>query len=52
MSGIDKISGSLRELLKEREIIARCDLLNRTYDFVRTANLTDTEREELQKMAG
>ncbi|HSD58102.1 MAG TPA: hypothetical protein VLB04_07950 [Methanotrichaceae archaeon] len=52
MSGIDKIGVSLRELLKEREIIARCELLNRTYDIVRTANLTDTEREELQKTAG
>lgn len=52
MSGIDKIGGSLRELLKDREIIARCELLNRTYDIVRTANLIDEEREELSKMVG
>jgi hypothetical protein len=52
MSGIDKIGGSLRELLKEREIIARCELLNRTHDIVRMAKLTDSEREELSKMAG
>lgn len=52
MSGIDKIEGSLRELLKEREIIARCELLNRTYEIVRAANLTDAEKEELSKMAG
>jgi hypothetical protein len=52
MSGIDKIDGSLRELLKEREIIARCELLNRTYNIVRAAELTDFERDELSKTAG
>ncbi len=52
MSGIDRIAGSLRELLKEREIIARCELLNRTYAIVRETKLTDAEREDLQKMAG
>jgi hypothetical protein len=52
MSGIDKIDGSLHELLKEREIIARCELLNRTYNIVRAAELTDSEREELSKAVG
>ncbi|MDM7912746.1 MAG: hypothetical protein QUS09_06585 [Methanotrichaceae archaeon] len=51
-SGIDRINGSLRELLKEREIIARCELLNRTYEIVRAAELTDSEREEISKIAG
>ncbi len=51
-SGIDRIEGSLRELLAEREIIARCELLNRTYDAVRSAGLTDIEREDLEKMVG
>lgn len=50
--GIDRIGGSLRELLKEREIVARCELLNRTYEIVREAKLTDTEREDLKKMVG
>jgi hypothetical protein len=51
-SGIDKIDGSLRELLKEREIIARCELLNRTYNIVRAAELTDFERDDLSKSVG
>ena len=40
---IEKITGPLRELLREREIIARCELLLRTYDIVRAANLSDQE---------
>ncbi len=52
MDGIDKIRSSLKELLKDKEIIARCELLNRTYDFVRNAKLTSEEKEELQKMVG
>lgn len=52
ISGIERIGGSLRELLKEREIIARCELLNRIYEAVREAMLTDAEREDLQKMVG
>jgi hypothetical protein len=52
MSGIDKIEVSLMELLAEKEIIARCELLNRTYDAVRKANLADSEREELERMVG
>ena len=52
MNGIEKIKGSLRELLKDKEIIARCELLNRTYDFVRNASLTTDEKDELTKMVG
>ncbi len=50
--GIDKITGPLRELLCEREIIARCELLLRTYDVVRTAKLSDQDASELKKMVG
>ncbi len=49
---IDKIAGPLRKVLREREIIARCELLLRTYDIVRGANLSQEEREELQKIVG
>ncbi len=52
VTGIDRISSSLRELIREKEIIARCELLNRTYDFVRAADLNESEREELCKMVG
>lgn len=52
MDGIKKIRGSLKELLSDKEIIARCELLNRTYDFVRNASLAPEERDELQKMVG
>lgn len=47
---IDKITGPLRELLREREIIARCELLLRTYDVVRAARLSDQETMELKMM--
>jgi len=49
---IDKIAGPLRKVLREREIIARCELLLRTYDIVRAADLSEEEREELQKTIG
>ena len=49
---IDKIAGPLRKVLREREIIARCELLLRTYDIVRTADLSEEEREELHKIVG
>jgi hypothetical protein len=49
---IEKIAGSLRELVREREIIARCELLLRTYDVVRAAKLSDQETSELKKMVG
>ena len=52
MTEIEKIAGPLRELLREREIIARCELLLRTYDIVRSAKLSDQERLELAKMVG
>jgi hypothetical protein len=52
LSGVDRIADSLRDLLNERPIIARCELLVRTYGYVRSANLSPAEREELQKMAG
>ncbi len=48
----DKIVDPLRALLREREIIARCELLLRTYDVVRAAKLTDQETLELKKMVG
>jgi hypothetical protein len=52
MTEIEKIAGPLRELLREREIIARCELLLRTYDIVRSAKLSDQERKELVEMVG
>jgi len=52
MTAIEKIAGPLRELLREREIIARCELLLRTYDAVRSAKLSDKERMELGKTVG
>ncbi len=52
MTGIGKIESALRDLLREREIIARCELLNRIYDFVRAACLSESEKEELAKMVG
>jgi hypothetical protein len=52
MLGREKISLYLRDLLAEREIIARCELLYRTYDYVHRAELDGSEREELQKLVG
>ncbi|MEI6103723.1 MAG: hypothetical protein WCP70_07235 [Methanothrix sp.] len=52
MTKIEKIAGPLRELLHERGIIARCELLLRTYDIVRSAKLSDKERMELCKTVG
>jgi len=46
----ERITGPLRELLREREIIARCELLLRTYDVVRAARLSEQETMELKKM--
>ena len=48
----DKIVDPLRALLREREIIARCELLLRIYNVVRAAKLTDQETLELKKMVG
>ena len=52
MIEIEKIAGPLRELLREREIIARCELLIRTYDIVRSANLSQEEEKELAAQIG
>jgi len=52
MTEIEKIAVPLRELLCEREIIARCELLLRTYDIVRSAKLSDQERMELCRIVG
>lgn len=52
MTGIEKISGPLRQLLKEREIIARCELLLRIYDIVERADLSEQESEELKELVG
>ncbi len=49
---IEKIARPLRELLSQREIMARCELLLRTYDIVRSANLSDQDRKELGGMVG
>ena len=48
----DKISGPLGELLKEKEIIARCELLLRIYDIVRSADLNEQEKMELSGTVG
>jgi hypothetical protein len=52
MIKIEKIAGPLRELLSQREIIARCELLLRTYQIVGKANLTTEERKELASQVG
>jgi hypothetical protein len=52
MTGIEKIVGPLQEILREREIIARCELLIRTYDVVRAAKLSDQEAKELREAVG
>jgi hypothetical protein len=52
LTGMDRIGSSLRDLLRNREIIARCELLNRTYDFVRAAHLSPFEKKELGRLVG
>jgi hypothetical protein len=52
MSGREEISLLLRGLLAEKEIIARCELLCRTYTYVRKAELDASLREELQRLVG
>jgi hypothetical protein len=52
MIEIEKIAGPLRELLAEQEIIARCELLLRTYQIVRSAHLCEEEREDLAAQVG
>lgn len=52
MTGIEKISGPLRQLLKKREIIARCELLLRIHEVVERADLSEQESEELKELVG
>ncbi len=52
MNEIEKIAGPLRELLGDREIIARCELLLRVYQIVRSADLCEEEREDLAAQVG
>lgn len=52
MTEIKSIAGPLRELLAEREIIARCELLLRTYQIVQDAELSEDERTELKALMG
>jgi hypothetical protein len=52
MPGMERIGSALCELLRERKIIARCELLNRTYEFVRDAAPNSRELEELRGMVG
>jgi hypothetical protein len=44
------IGDPLRSLIEERGIIARCELLHRIYGFVRSADLSPSEREELENI--
>ena len=52
MNAIERIRSYLRDLLMDRGIIARCELLNRTYEIVRSTNLSQSEMEELHKLVG
>ena len=49
---IEFIGSCLSDLLTEKEIIARYELLQRVYDYVRKADLTAEEKEELKKTLG
>jgi hypothetical protein len=52
MTAIERIGITLKNLLMDREIIARCELLNRTYDFVRAAHLSTSEVIDLKGLVG
>ena len=52
MNAIERIGTPLRSLLMDRGIIARCELLNRTYDFVRAAQLSPSEEDDLKRLVG
>lgn len=52
MTAIERIETPLRNLLMDRRIIARCELLNRTYDFVRAAQLSTSEVIDLKSLVG
>jgi len=49
---IDELGAALRSLVQERIIVARCELLHRTYQAVRQAQLNQQERAELMKLVG
>jgi hypothetical protein len=49
---IETIGNSLKDLISERKIVARCELLNRAYQFVREADLDQADREEISKLVG
>jgi hypothetical protein len=49
---IEFIGRCLSDLLTEKEIIARYELLQRVYDCVRKADFTAEEKEELKKALG
>lgn len=52
MTAIERIETPLKNLLMDRRIIARCELLNRTYDFVRAAQLSTSEVIDLKRLVG
>lgn len=49
---IGLIGERINSLLKERGIIARCELLHRIYQAVREARLSDAEMDILRRMVG
>jgi hypothetical protein len=49
---VEFIGSCLSDLLTEKEIIARYELLQRVYDCVRRADFTADEKEELKKALG
>jgi hypothetical protein len=51
-SKIQAMGETLRHLIEDRGIIARCELLQRVYQTVRNSSLTKAEREELMRMVG
>lgn len=51
-TAIERIGTPFRNLLMDRRIIARCELLNRTYDFLRAAQLSTSEVNDLKRLVG
>ncbi|NYT02400.1 MAG: hypothetical protein GKC10_06570 [Methanosarcinales archaeon] len=52
MNKIDVLGNTLRSMIQERGILARCELLQRIYEAVRDADLDAGERAELEKLVG
>lgn len=52
MNAVDRIGGPLRAFLSEMGIVARCELLNRVYQFTREADLSPEEQEDIKKLMG